>query len=161
VADRITIALPDGRWLALDSETFTAAIAAGAELMATTAQGGPAVSAVVDDEIIGCGGIVVQSATIGFLWGAISQDAGPHFIHLHRAARRLLEGTRLARIEAVTEIDFPEGRRWLELLGFECECPMSEDGPNGEDHYRYAWTRVREALINYRRQRNGYLQQPL
>lgn len=37
MADRITIALPDGRWLALDRETFAAALAAGAELMATAA----------------------------------------------------------------------------------------------------------------------------
>jgi excisionase family DNA binding protein len=33
VADRICVALPDGRWLALDRETFDAALAAGAEVM--------------------------------------------------------------------------------------------------------------------------------
>jgi hypothetical protein len=112
------------------------------------AQGGPAVSAVVDEQIIGSAGIVVQSADAGFLWGAISQDAGPYFLHLHRAACRLLEMPRLQRIEAVTEVDFPEGRRWLGLLGFECEGRVSQDGPNGEDHFRYVWTAGPRSLLN-------------
>jgi hypothetical protein len=34
MADRIVVSLADGRWLALDRETLTAALAAGAELMA-------------------------------------------------------------------------------------------------------------------------------
>jgi len=34
MADRILIALPDGRWLALDRDAFAAALAAGAELTA-------------------------------------------------------------------------------------------------------------------------------
>ena len=33
MSDRIAVALPDGRWLALDRESFAAALAAGAELM--------------------------------------------------------------------------------------------------------------------------------
>jgi hypothetical protein len=44
VADQITIALPDGRWLALDRESFSAALAAGAELMGA-ASASPAVAA--------------------------------------------------------------------------------------------------------------------
>jgi hypothetical protein len=43
-------------------------------------------------------------------------------------AVRLVEMSGLVRIEAVTEIDFQEGRRWLELLGFECEGRFSQDG---------------------------------
>ena len=37
MADRILVAMPDGRWLALDRETFAAALAAGAEMMAASA----------------------------------------------------------------------------------------------------------------------------
>lgn len=111
------------------------------EWLQVLAQGGPAVSAVVDDRIIGSGGIVVQSGDVGFLWGAISQDAAPYFIQLHRAAVRLLAIPQLPRIEAVTEVDFEAGRRWLELLGFECEGRIDADGPNGDDHFRYAWRR--------------------
>lgn len=104
---------------------------------------GKAVSAIVGSEIIGSAGIVKVSATAGFLWGAISQDAGPHFIALHRAAARLLATSGLERIEAVTEVDFAAGRRWLELLGFEYLGYVPKDGLHGEDHFKYAWTSAR------------------
>ncbi len=107
---------------------------------------GSAISAVVDDRIIGCAGIVGQFMGHGILWGAIAQDAGPHFVRMHRAACRLLEIQRLRRIEATTEVDFEEGCRWLELLGFQREGRMSKYGPDGEDHYLYAWTGPRSFL---------------
>jgi hypothetical protein len=110
------------------------------------AQANPAVSAVVNDQIIGSAGIIVSSSGTGFLWGAISQDAGPHFIAMHRAALRLLEMPRLARIEAMVECDFHEGSRWLDLLGFRFDGRVSNDGLHGEDHYRYVWTPPRMLL---------------
>jgi hypothetical protein len=101
---------------------------------------GPGISGVVDDRIVGSGGIIVR-AGIGLAWAVFSQDAGPYFIHMHRAARRLLEvAPRLELIEAVTEVDFPQGRRWLELLGFAYEGVLSKDGPDGADHFRYVRT---------------------
>jgi excisionase family DNA binding protein len=38
LADRIAVPLPDGRWIALDQETFEAGLAAGAELVSLAAQ---------------------------------------------------------------------------------------------------------------------------
>jgi len=110
------------------------------------AQANPAISAAVNDQIIASAGIIVSSSGTGFLWGAISQDAGPHFIAMHRAALRLLQMPRLARIEAMVEVDFHEGSRWLELLGFRFDGRVSNDGLNGEDHFRYVWTRPRSSL---------------
>jgi hypothetical protein len=107
---------------------------------------GPAISAVVDDRIIGCAGISAQFFGMGTLWGMIAQDAGPHFVRLHRAACRLLESTRLRRISASVEVDFQEGCRWLELLGFAREGRMAKYGLDGEDHYLYAWTGARRLL---------------
>ncbi len=37
MSDRISVPLPDGRWLILDREAFAAALAAGAEMMAAAA----------------------------------------------------------------------------------------------------------------------------
>lgn len=108
-----------------------------AKLAGTLERGGPAISGLVNDRIIGSGGILVHERT-GFAWAVFAQDAAPYFIHMHHAARRLLKRLpKLERIEAVTEVDFLEGRRWLDLLGFECECPVRDDGLNGEDHFRY------------------------
>src|ERR1700722_10432109 len=87
---------------------------------------GPAVTAVAEDRIIGCAGVVVQFMGMGTFWGGIAQDAGPHMLLMHRAARRLLEMPQLRRFEATSECDFPEGCRWLALLGFECEGRMKQ-----------------------------------
>ena len=96
---------------------------------------GEAISAVVDGEIIACGGVV---RSIGFVWAAFSQAAGRHFLALHRLAHRFIEQANISQLEAVTEADFPQGHRWLGLLGFRCKGYLPNDGLNGEDHYQYA-----------------------
>lgn len=109
------------------------------EWLAVLAHGGTAVSAVLEGEIIASGGFVVQRPGVAFAWAALSQEAGRHFLALHRAARRLFAQQRsLKRIEAVSGVDFAQGCRWLELLGFTYEKRLSADGPNGEDHFLYA-----------------------
>lgn len=114
------------------------------EWLMRLAHGGPAVSVMVDGEIIACGGVLMHSAQSGFVWSVLSRDAAAHFLGLHRAARRFLAtAPKLDRMEAVTEVDFPQGRRWLELLGFKCEGRIAKDGADGEDHFLYA--RAQEA----------------
>jgi RimJ/RimL family protein N-acetyltransferase len=108
------------------------------EWLAVLAHRGPAISVIVDGEIIASGGLVLQSSRCGFVWAAFSHNAGRYFLGLHRAARRLLTlAPTLDRIEAVTEVDFAQGRRWLELLGFRCEGRLPKDGPKGDDHFKY------------------------
>lgn len=102
---------------------------------------GPALSAEHDGQILACAGIASPGFGIGTLWACVSQDAGPHFVRLHKCMRRMLDIPRLRRIEASAEKDFFEGCRWLELLGFKSEGPLAHYGPNGEDHIRYALTR--------------------
>lgn len=113
------------------------------EWLAVLARGGPAISVMDEGTIIASGGLVVHSPQAGFVWAAFSEGAGRYFLALHHAARRVLAlGYALDRIEAVTEVDFAQGRRWLEILGFRCEETLPNDGPNGEDHLRYARTGV-------------------
>lgn len=100
---------------------------------------GPALSAEVDGRIVACAGIgVIKEYNSGTLWACLAQHSGRHFVRLDRCARRLLEIPRLRRIEATTEADFAQGRRWLELLGFQSEGIMRKYGPDGADHVRYA-----------------------
>lgn len=102
-------------------------------------QSGPAVTAVVDGEILACAGIVEQGFGIGTLWGFIAQDSGRHFVRIDRTARRLMRLVPLRRIESSTEADFAQGCRWLELLGFQSEGILRQYGPDGSDHVRYSW----------------------
>ena len=44
MTDRVLIALPDGRWLALDRATLAAALIAGAEMMAAPSPAAPGIA---------------------------------------------------------------------------------------------------------------------
>lgn len=101
---------------------------------------GPALSGEVDGKIIACCGIASQFSGVGTMWAVISEDAGRHFIRLHKCGVRLLSIPKLRRIEATSETSFTQGCRWLELLGFQSEGVMRSYGPHGEDHVRYART---------------------
>ena len=99
---------------------------------------GPAMTAQENGEILACAGIAEQGFGVGTLWAFIAADAGRRFLSLHRGARRLIQLHPLRRLEATTECDFPQGCRWLELLGFKSEGLLHAYGPDGADHYRYA-----------------------
>ena len=87
-----------------------------------------------------CGGVAVTGPGIGTLWAFVAQDAGPSLIGLDRHTRRLMEAANLRRIEATSEVNFQQGCRWLQLLGFKSEGVMHKYGLNGEDHIRYSRT---------------------
>ena len=60
---------------------------------------------------------------------------------LHRAvAARVpqLAALGVHRVEASTAVGWPPGRRWLELLGFDCEGVMRAYGPDRRDFLRFA-----------------------
>jgi hypothetical protein len=42
------------------------------------------------------------------------------------------------RVEASTAVGWLPGRRWLEMLGFECEGVMRAYGPDRRDFFRFA-----------------------
>lgn len=109
------------------------------EYLYTLERLGPAISAEVNGRIIACAGIATWIG-MGTLWAFVAQDAGSYFVRLDRCVRRLIEIPKLRRIEASTEVDFSQGCRWLEILGFQSEGVMRKYGPNGEDHMRYART---------------------
>jgi hypothetical protein len=101
------------------------------------AEAGPASTAVIGERVLACAG-VAYLGWIGTLWAFVAQDAGAHFISLHREIRRCLMESPVRRIEATVEADFEPGIRWLRLLNFENEGLMRAYGPHGEDHYRFA-----------------------
>ena len=104
---------------------------------------GAALTARRDDGfILLCGGIIPQEPGIGKLWALLSQDAGSHFIWLTRATRRFIDSQAYRRIEVTTEEGYPQGCRWLKLLGFKREGKVPGFGPNGETHVRFGLVRL-------------------
>lgn len=92
--------------------------------------------------VVGCAGIVTQFAGVGTLWAVLADDSRRHFVAIHRTVERVLGMVRLRRLEASSEVDFAQGCRWLELLGFQSEGVMRSYGPDGKDHFRYAKVRI-------------------
>lgn len=79
---------------------------------------GPSFTARADKRVMLCGGIAINpSNSERWLWSFLMNDAGPHMLALHRAVRRMLE-IHPGRIVATTPMGFPQGCRWLLLLGF-------------------------------------------
>lgn len=101
---------------------------------------GVALTAFAGDRVILCGGVIPMRPQVGTLWALVSADAGLHMLWLHRATKRVLTLQHWERIEATVEEGFPEGCRWLTLLGFKSEGPMPKYGLNGETHIRFGRT---------------------
>lgn len=74
-------------------------------------------------------------------WALVSQDAGVHFAAIHRAVRRFLDVSEFRRIEAHVDVDFPQGARWMKMLGFEFEARMRGFRPDGADMLLFARVR--------------------
>jgi hypothetical protein len=99
---------------------------------------GPALSVFDGEFLLMCGGIVYQGPGRGALWSLVGDRARPHMNYLHYAAKRFIGMDHWRRLEATCEEGFPQGCRWLKLLGFEFEGLMRAYGLNGETHRRYA-----------------------
>lgn len=101
---------------------------------------GDAFTGVVDGRVVACGGIYPTNAgKTGHCWMMISEDAGRHFIAVHRAVVRAIEVCTMQRLEATVDCDFTEGHIWLDMLGFDCEAPrMRKYTPDGRDAALYA-----------------------
>ena len=89
------------------------------------------------DRIIMCGGLLGIAPNMSILWALLSEEAGRHMLWLHRATVRFLDINPPKRIEASVEVGFPQGCRWLKLLGFKYEGKSPGFGLNGETHLRF------------------------
>jgi hypothetical protein len=83
----------------------------------------------VDGKPVACAGIANKWLDSWLAWAYFDAAAGKHMLAVTRAICKRFDDLPKGRIEAATPIDFPAGRRWLEMLGFELETP------NGMRHY--------------------------
>jgi len=93
----------------------------------------------LDGSPIAVGGVAKLWENRAFVWSMMDRCAGPYFTAIHRAAKKALERAPYRRIEADTPCDFPQGHRWLRMLGFHVEAErMQAYMPDGADHTLYA-----------------------
>jgi hypothetical protein len=86
---------------------------------------GPAYSAVVNDRVVACAGIVIPWPGMGSCWATFGEEAAKYPIWLTRTCRRIIADVvrccGVRRLEAVVLQENLRNREWLELLGFDPE----------------------------------------
>lgn len=102
------------------------------------AQGGPAYSGVVGDQVIACMGLIPQWEHRAIAWGLIAKEAGPYFVQITKAVFRTMELHPYRRIETAVISTFEQGHRWAQLLGFKREGTMEFYTPDGHACDLYA-----------------------
>lgn len=100
--------------------------------------GGPCFTGVEDKEVIGCAGVIRQWDNRAIAWALLSAHCGKNFPRIHKAVSRFLDSTEFRRIEAFVDVDFEQGHRWVNMLGFEREGYMRAFNPDGRDAVLYA-----------------------
>jgi len=101
---------------------------------------GDAYTAIEGDEVLCCAGVHRLWPGRGVAWACLSKKAGKHMAAITRAVKRGLDLFEYDRIEAVVSSEFPQGHRWIRMLGFELETPKGMDKyfPNGDSAMLYA-----------------------
>ncbi len=86
-----------------------------------------------------CAGVTEYWPNRGEAWAIIDRDVKVEFLRIHRVVKRFLDVCPLRRIEATIDLDFKQGHRWVEMLGFKLEAPkMKAYRPDGRDASLYA-----------------------
>lgn len=95
-----------------------------------------------DGEIIACGGLMPQWEHRAIAWMIIGENAGPHFVALHRHVYRGLVKAPYRRIEAHVDVGFAAGVKWMKMLGFELEAYKRAYRPDGADMLQFVRIRI-------------------
>lgn len=96
-----------------------------------------------DGHIFVCAGLLPVWPGCWRIWAMISRNTTtPQMLSLHRAGfawlDQLQESWEFRRIETTARADHTPARRWLEMLGFECEGHLRRYDADGNDHKMYA-----------------------
>ena len=96
--------------------------------------------------IIGSAGLMNVWEGRAIAWALLSKRVHRYdMIFIHRWVKCFLDRCErrwnLRRIETPIRCDFPQGVRWAEMLGFQCEGTMRRYDPQGMDTFLYARVR--------------------
>ena len=95
-------------------------------------------TAIKDNTIIGCGGIINIQGHIGEAWTLLGKDFKRYAHRIAPIIRRQAHMTNLIRIYALVDSDFERAERFLEWVGFEYEGTTKKSGVNLQDQKLYA-----------------------
>jgi len=106
---------------------------------------GPAVTAVCDGRIIGCGGIEILWPGFAEGWCLFVNDIDQYTNSVAKSAKRtldkLIDEHNLHRVQAPMRADFPAGIRFVQWLGFSQEARLRKYHPDKTDALMFSRVR--------------------
>jgi len=81
-------------------------------------EGTAAYSAFKDGRCVACAGILAFDAHTAIVWALLSKHIGSSIIPVTRRCQALMRMFPAARFETAVMTGFPEGERWVQILGF-------------------------------------------
>lgn len=88
-------------------------------------ENGPSFTALIDDKIVGCAGIMILWPGVGYGWVAFGKEIEKYPVWFTRITRAVVRDTirvhNLHRIEAAVLCGEVRNHRWARLLGFTLE----------------------------------------
>jgi hypothetical protein len=99
----------------------------------------PAWTCIADGKVICCGGFIEMWTGRAMTWALLSFHASKYFLQLHRYVKMRIDTAGYRRIEATVDREFPDGHRWVHMLGFKLEAERLRNyRPDGADCSLYA-----------------------
>jgi hypothetical protein len=89
-------------------------------------------------EVFAIGGAIEVWENRAHLWLFIDPACRKRFFQIHNAVNRYINALPFRRVEAIVEVDFAEGNRWMPLLKFEREGILRAYGVDGKDMVMYS-----------------------
>jgi|GEM_PF-480816 len=114
-------------------------------IMEVYGEAGPAYSAIVEDRVLLCAGIMLMWPGVGTAWAVVSPLIEVYPIAGSAAVmyglQYLADKHKLHRIQAPVYEKFERGIRWVEFLGFKREGLLTAYGRNKENYIMYAYVK--------------------
>ena len=104
---------------------------------------GPAYTLLVNNEIIGCGGVRIFWEGCGEAW-SILKDKTPQLLNMmllevsKKQIDKIIKECKLRWIQMSVRTDFSKGIHFVQFLGFKRKCEMKGYLPDGSDALLYA-----------------------
>lgn len=105
-------------------------------------QSGPAYTAMIDGDVVGCAGVILSWRGCGEVWSVLADEAKLYPLFLHRSVKRMLnmiiEEHELHRVQGIVINGVEKGHAWMRRLGFKSEGLMKNYTPDKDSAWRYA-----------------------
>lgn len=114
----------------------------GIQRALSTYESNPGWTLIHEGRTVAAGGIVIPYTGLGEAWLIAGPLASAHPLAIVRSCQRGIDeiafGKRLVRVQAMVLRHLDQGKRLMDVLGFECEALLRKYGFHGADMYMYA-----------------------